>query len=245
MLIIANSEKEASLIFMQVTGCARALPVTCLIGLNENYAYITTTINRIDTIDKLYTGCLSNIQSKYQDTSNAVKSIMKCVSDMTLEQLTGIFYQLLKTKYNESKPLLILFNSMISHDIEIPQCWHNDMLEHVSKFWIKYNVEHQWHIDPNNMLLLKLCMADKHIQQKHETDDLISALNRSTSRSSLTRLLNSVNYSYDVIKSFVEQNHDDCSWIVDHYHFKHSEIKSSNIICVNEPQPQPQPMRRH
>ena len=69
------------------------------------------------------------------------------------------------------------------------------------------------------------------IHQLPETEQLVERLNGP--RSTVERLVNSVNFSYDTLYEFSEE-YPDYSWVLDHYSYKQKLIRDGHVMISND-----------
>lgn len=230
MLIEASSESEAQYTYHEVTGHSSETPVKFL---GKGYTYITQELLAVDTVESMHENCINCIAERYQDTNGAVKHMMKYITALSEEEIDDIFKALIKTKYDETLPILTLIKSMEQNNISIPRKWHKHIRKHISRFWIKLNYNSdKWYLDENNLELLEYC-SDQGIHLFEETDFYLEQLEQAECDAELRRLVNSVNYSYESLYGFVDTN-PNYSWIMEHYTFKQKVIRGGAINIIND-----------
>lgn len=227
LLIIADTKEQAKRIYTDNTGIDDVLSIEVIIPREQCCAVITPALTHIDTIETMYNACLRCINDKYQDTYGAVVHLMKYVSELNNTQLNGIFNALINTKYNETRPLLVMLNAISA----IPEEWHVPIQKHVSRFWIR-RVDPNFHLDKNNMAILKI-IGKNHIDQLGETSEHELQLDKYMTDSVLLKLLNSVNFCYETLYEFTESR-PYYGWVLDHYDFKQKLIRDGDVICIND-----------
>lgn len=234
LLIEAKSEFDAVGIFKEATGFNHMLPIKVLIGPGEQYTDITSDLMSVETIDSMYANCISCINEKYKDTNGAVQYIMKYITDLSKDQLNGIFKALIKTSYNETLPMLTLLESMRQHNVSIPRKWIKNIRKHISEFWIKldYNTD-IWHINQDNLKLLDYINETSIYQIKEDESQIESLIVYKSSDASLRRLINSVNYSWSTLFEFIDC-YPDNNWIMRLYDYKQKAIRDGVIDVYNE-----------
>jgi len=177
----------------------------------------------------MYRRCIRCISDKYQDTNGVVQEITKHIDTLNDYEMSGIFQSLLVSEYNETKPMLTLINAMDT----IPSDWISEIQKHVSKFWIGIDPYRDYYLDQNNLKLLQIVssQAPPVIRQLPEAARYLERLNGTLS--SVKRLVNSVNFSYDALFEFSEER-PDYSWILDHYEYKQKLIRDGHVIISND-----------
>lgn len=244
LLILADNEIQAKQVFIAATAAGRNIDTHCitvetLIPEGENFVQITPNLMCIDTLDSLYYNCISSIIDKYQDTNGAVDHMVRYISELDIGKIIGLFQALIETEYNETKPILTLVQAMINSNIPIPSSWHKPIRRHISRFWIRLNYDTgEWYLDQNNLILLKVIVDGRtdskvvEVTQLDESDHFIEELEGMRTQSSIRRLLNSVNFSYDTLYEYA-MDRPEHLWILDHYEFKQKLIRECQVLCTN------------
>jgi hypothetical protein len=226
LIILADDESEARRIFTEATGLSSDNHITQIL-LSEGRRYMTA--NLLSQTDSMYRTCISCIDDKYQDTDGAIQEITKHIDTLNDYEMSGIFQSLLVSEYNETKPMLTLINAMDT----IPSDWISEIQKHVSKFWIGIDAYGDYCLDQNNLKLLQTIssQAPPVIQQLSEAERYLERLNGTLS--SVKRLVNSVNFSYDALFEFSEEC-PEYSWILDHYEYKQKLIRDGHVMISND-----------
>ena len=117
--------------------------------------------------------------------------------------------------------------------ITFKQGWNSEMSIYICTYWLMFDRElNQWTIGPKCKILFQKCEQTS-IFQYDETEERISNLYDCLTRNDRIKLLNSVNFGYETLEAYCDENPDQ-SWVLDHYDFKQKVVREGNVECINE-----------